>query len=469
MITFSAEFPLAKTKDVSDVLALARQWVLGSPFTKLSEENIRADTSSGEEYLFSSGPEQVVLAHVEQEKYRIGGFRYTRVEDDKIEWVTTIVATKEEENLLMSLQISCEALNTITRLPKPNKPYFIKQVLEHVGGGVDGEIPVTDRAFFLTDKESAVAAELISGRGGNTLPLVYVSARYDGTYAVSPTELAKWVAGLAHVVVEPSRSFSARLKNLVDARNVYGGSIGVYWPASYARKAYFLSDATPDPKHLQMLIARDIRTALANRRQTSRCTWLHLKEVLSREHLERVKKSGSSETQEFIDAFDAELKAKDERLVEANREIARLNAELSRHGGRETQAAGELIVLGNEQDFFPGEIKDIAIAALENYAGSSLAGTRRSHVLDDLLQHNKKSGTQDAIDSELKAIFRSYVEMDAKTRGRLTKLGFDITEEGKHYKAVFQGDGRYTFIISKTSSDHRAGKNLASDIIKTLL
>jgi hypothetical protein len=58
--------------------------------------------------------------------------------------------------------------------------------------------------------------------------------------------------------------------------------------------------------------------------------------------------------------------------------------------------------------------------------------------------------------------------MDAKTRSALAKLGFDISEDGKHYKAVFQGDGRYTFSISKTSSDHRAGKNTASDINKKL-
>jgi hypothetical protein len=54
--------------------------------------------------------------------------------------------------------------------------------------------------------------------------------------------------------------------------------------------------------------------------------------------------------------------------------------------------------------------------------------------------------------------------MDAKTRNALGRLGFDLTDDGKHYKAVFQGDGRYTFSFSKTSSDHRTGKNLASDI-----
>jgi hypothetical protein len=85
-----------------------------------------------------------------------------------------------------------------------------------------------------------------------------------------------------------------------------------------------------------------------------------------------------------------------------------------------------------------------------------------------LLLHNKASGTAATFEEEIKSIFKSYTDMDAKTRTALAKLGFDVSEDGKHYKAVFQGDGRYTFSISKTSSDHRAGKNLASDISNKL-
>ena len=54
--------------------------------------------------------------------------------------------------------------------------------------------------------------------------------------------------------------------------------------------------------------------------------------------------------------------------------------------------------------------------------------------------------------------------MDNKTRSALTRLGFDLSEDGKHYKAVFHGDPRYMFTLPKTSSDHRAGLNIFSDI-----
>ncbi|OYX11331.1 MAG: hypothetical protein B7Y20_10560 [Acidovorax sp. 16-64-162] len=59
--------------------------------------------------------------------------------------------------------------------------------------------------------------------------------------------------------------------------------------------------------------------------------------------------------------------------------------------------------------------------------------------------------------------------MEAKVRSALQDMGFEISEEGKHYKIVFQGDERYTFTMPKSGSDHRGGLNLAGDISRLLL
>ncbi|WJW75560.1 hypothetical protein QVG61_00265 [Thiohalobacter sp. IOR34] len=58
--------------------------------------------------------------------------------------------------------------------------------------------------------------------------------------------------------------------------------------------------------------------------------------------------------------------------------------------------------------------------------------------------------------------------MTNDVRRFLEELGFEISGDGKHYKAIFMGDNRYTVSIPKTSSDHRAGMNLASEIINML-
>ena len=69
---------------------------------------------------------------------------------------------------------------------------------------------------------------------------------------------------------------------------------------------------------------------------------------------------------------------------------------------------------------------------------------------------------------QIKSAFATSGDLNPTARRLLEDLGFSITEDGRHYKAVFQGDGRYSFTIAKTSSDHRAGRNLASQINRTL-
>jgi len=49
--------------------------------------------------------------------------------------------------------------------------------------------------------------------------------------------------------------------------------------------------------------------------------------------------------------------------------------------------------------------------------------------------------------------------MSSKLRQALKELGFEIAEDGKHYKITYYGDGRYQTIYAKTPSDFRSGKN----------
>ena len=58
--------------------------------------------------------------------------------------------------------------------------------------------------------------------------------------------------------------------------------------------------------------------------------------------------------------------------------------------------------------------------------------------------------------------------MEARTRRGLEEMGFSISDDGKHYKLVFQGDDRYTFTLAKSGSDHRGGLNAAGDIARLL-
>jgi hypothetical protein len=466
MANFSTEFPIDPKNTVEDVVLLACKWIVGSPHTKIQESNFQ-EIPHNSERTVALGGEQVSLAHALTKDSEIGGMRYVQAANG-LQWTTSIVTLKTADKHLLSLQVICEAINTAAGLPPPKKPYFIRQALSELGGGPDGEIPVTDRPFRLGENEATVAAALILGTARNTLPIVYVSAGFREGHLVNPEDLAKLVSGMAHVVVEPSRAFSFEVKGLTEATNVFGGTVGVYWPNSHARSAYFLDDVTPNPRELQLQVAKDIRIALSNRRQLTLCTWTNLKEAVARNRFEQLKSVGSIELEDYVKAFDAELAAKQALVSEGEDEIARLTAEIRRLSAATHSSATGLIQRGNEQDLYQHEIVDIIIDALTDASRVARDGSRRQHVLQDLIKANLASGARQAIQEEIKTLFKTYQGMDTKTRNALARMGFDLTEEGKHYKAVYQGDGRYTFSLSKTSSDHRSGKNLASDINNAL-
>ncbi len=329
---------------------------------------------------------------------------------------------------------------------------------------MDGEIPVSDKPIRLAEGEAGVAAALIKGLAKNKLPIVYVSCGFDGMLLVDPSELARYVSGMAHVIVEPSREFSYQVKNLTTSKNAFGGTVGVYWPESDAKKSYFVDDGKVDKRTMQLEIAKDIRLALANRRLRSTCTWGHLQETISRNRYELLKSQGSTELQEYVDVFEAEQAAKDEKLIEAEQEISRLHSEIRRLSASVDSCSAGFISAGEEQDLYTNEIREIVIAALREAYRLSREGSRRQHVLADLLAKNKTLNGSEKNQEEIKNLFRAYRDMDSSTRTALNRLGFSLSEEGKHYKLVFQGDGRYTVTLPKTSSDHRAGKNIASDI-----
>lgn len=463
---FSTEFPIDSTRSVEDVVRLACEWISGSPHTNIKKCDLD-ELPTDAERTVSAESELVTLAISRGQDSTVGGLRYIRTENG-LEWTTSIVSLKTDDRHLLSLQVSCEALSTAVRLPSPKKPYFIRQVLTKIGGGMDGEIPVTDKPFRLSDGEAGIAAALISGFAKNKLPIIYISAGFDGNLLVNPDELAQFVSGMAHVVVEPNREFSYNLKTLTNARNAFGGTVGVYWPESDARKSYFIDEDTPNQRAIQLEIAKDIRLALANRRLRSTCTWAHLQETISRKRFEWLKSQGSTAIEEYITAFDAEQAAKDGKLIEAEQEISRLHAEIRRLASAHQSSATGLITPGKEQDLYAHEIRDMIIATIEEALRTTHENSRRQHVLTDLLAANQPAGHGEMLENEIKSLFKTYRDMDTPTRNALLRLGFSISEDGKHYKLVFQGDRRYTFTLPKTSSDHRAGKNIASDINNAL-
>ena len=66
----------------------------------------------------------------------------------------------------------------------------------------------------------------------------------------------------------------------------------------------------------------------------------------------------------------------------------------------------------------------------------------------------------------IKRLLRNYNGMNGRLRQDLIDLGFEITDEGKHYKITYFGDGRYQTTFARTPSDGRSGKNNALVVVR---
>lgn len=468
MLVWATEFPVANGKTSNDLLPLLIEWLVKSPHSEWTEAHFEAEVVLGEVTKYEAGGQTVLLAKVDTDHQRWTGLHQSWIENGEREWTTEIVGFEKDDSLWVSVRLDCNLLLPGLRLPSPKKPFIVKLLLQTLGGGYDAILPVSDAPIILQEDEVDLAAGLMIGTTRNQLPVVYVSAERAGHYAVDPEKLAKWLAGMAHVVVEPSRHFSFALARHVSRSNAYGGAVSVYWPNGIGHQARFIPARFDSAETMEREIAATVRTALTHIRPRSEATWGYLREAISRGRIEALKAAGSTEVEEYIRAFDVDTAVKQERLEGAEREIGRLRGEIRRFEAAVGQASEGILTNGREQEFYPGEARDAVLQALRAGRGSLAPNSRWVHLVDDILSVNPKTDFQETASAELKESLSKTKKFGAEQRKTLEALGFDVDESGKHVKAVYHRDDRYIFALGKTNSDHRAGKNMASTIIRKI-
>lgn len=121
-----------------------------------------------------------------------------------------------------------------------------------------------------------------------------------------------------------------------------------------------------------------------------------------------------------------------------------------------------VLVMGDEEDLYPGKIKELVLSVLADEIERRVAkSSRRSEIFSDLIKKNDYQGFYRKKKAEIQRILKNYTIMDAKTRKALQNFGFRIEEDGKHYRLTYFGDDRHNTTVAKTPSDARAGKNIA--------
>ena len=463
MLTFKTQFPIAAATGMPEFMDCCRTWIVKSPHTTLATE-IPGGTREGR---FGDEHESANFGFFESKTTSSGGVRYEKTDNDEIRWVTDVVGHKSENSFWVSVQLSVDSELPVERLEQGKRPYIVKLLMENFASGHDGSLPVTDHPIFLSSTDTDLAEKIICADTGSVMPVVYVSRNYEEELILEPNLLAKWLSGMAHVVVEPSRKFSSQIMRQVYGENVYGGAVAIYWPDGIGKWIY-LPSKWNSPSSLQAAIAKKVRLSLLYQRLRRECTWSYVQEMMSRQKLEALRASGSENIDEYIEHFDKELLAKDE-------EIQRLESELvrARYSKREMRTSGSngensISLETSEADLYQGEQIGLIVDALKAAASSAELHSRRRNILETLVENNENPGDRDDILHRMKELLRQYTSLTAPVRAELETLGFVIYEDGKHYKLLFQDDTRYPFVLPKTGSDWRGGLNAFSDLKKRL-
>lgn len=125
-----------------------------------------------------------------------------------------------------------------------------------------------------------------------------------------------------------------------------------------------------------------------------------------------------------------------------------------------------LLFMGNEDEFYQGEIKDFVLSAVQKELDRTEVRTRRYDVLLDVIKSNDYDRVNEQKAETIKKLLKNYSGMTPKIKRELEKIGF-VFDPSDHQKVKYYGDDRYTVIYASTPSDRgHGGKNNAAITVK---
>ena len=476
MLLFSTVLPIKDTMTKDDFIQLAIEWNQGSPHP----ENIIPDINWNGERNIRYGTDDLWLAIEEYRNKNIIAIRYEKTEADGVVWDTDYVMNFDEMKLAVRLDRSfLESALTVD--PKFSTPHFISLLIEHDYIEDDGDLSVSNRPVTIEDKDIELLAKVINGESKYRLPVVYVSKTFYGEVPVNIKWMSSRLKGIAHVLVQKGGWQNSEIRQLCDSKNEYYGAIGIYYPNQAMGHRRFLYRAYDGSDNILMeKVIRSVINYSNSQMLNMLYTWTGVNNALLRDRYssqkeERLaaefeKAKAVNEADQLIESVDEELR----RLQQQVEQLTKANDALTYEnlGLKAKLDASEdipILFLGDEDEFFQGEIREMILDALSEKLKSIPSRTRRHDVLNDIIQKNNYEGVFDKKAAEVKATLRDYRNMSGTTKQFLTDLGFVITEDGKHCRLTYFGDGRYKTTVAKTGSDHREGKNIAATIIKNML
>lgn len=502
MLLFSTVLPIKETMNKAAFVQLVIDWNNESsrPGNKIP------DVSWNGELPVKYGDENLWLDIQEYRNQNIIAVRYEKKAEDGMVWDTDYVMNFKE--MKMSVRLERSYLEgAFSTDPAFSTPHFITYLINNDYIVGDGALPVLRDPIMITAENIELAADVINGKAEYRLPVVYVSRTFYDEDPVEIGWLASRLKGVAHVLVQESNTTNAALRDMCDSKNEYYGAIGIYYPnKNLGHRRFVYRDYEGSGKVLLDKVIRAVMEYCNEKMVDSLYTWQGVSNALLRDRLasrtEELKKAETNirmtKYESFVLKIDLEKKheaeiekARAEAMADAEdlinsaaeemaelqqrvEELTRANEALTwENQGIRARLQGSdstpIMYLGEEEEFFPDEIKAILLDALELSLPNYDQQLRRKDVIESIIKENDCPRQAEERAEKLKNAFKGYKKMSGSLKRLLQDMGFTITEEGKHYKLTYYGDPRYWTTIAKTGSDGHDGMNAALTIIREML
>ncbi len=395
--------------------------------------------------------------------------------DGKIIWTNDFVLTYKEGRRILAVQLYNEAEDMSVKLPKNfNRPRLLKKIIANDFGAEDNGLAINGKPLYIDEMNIQIIENVILKRNKYMMPVVYIASNFfENKFEVDFNELAKDLAGVAHVLVETSRQVAKKLKEVTDGRNPYNGAVQIFY--SHDGSQRILPDYYDNKNKFRNEIAYSVFSKLILGKIDDEFSWTKIR------YNNLLKKSRDSME---IEAICDELLAEKDSIIKQNNqrinELEELN-NLFRNKllvyenrlKKDNSISDQIVALNiQEVDLYENEIKDVLLKTIESVLHNmdmdlNQMESRKYHILKSIKLQNHVTNVAEDIVEELKSILNKDGSFNSAKRKRLIDLGFEI-KEGKHYKLTYKGDDRYMITLAKTSSDYRSNMNMVSKATKKI-
>lgn len=471
MIIFSTMFYVTKKLTKEKLIELAVEWINKSPHYEFG------NISWNGEDVYEEKRERQNFSIIQSNDAKILAIRLENIDNDNVLWTNDFVYEERSANNMLLVRLARDAVDKESVVTRAyNRPRLMKTILRLGYGAEDNNLLISDQEIIITQQNMNLAEDIICGRTKYLLPIVYVTKRFiDNATILDTKELAKDLAGTAHVIVEENTEITATLKNRTNGTNPFNGAVHIYFTDKIGTR--IVPDEFIESNAFRFKIVNSVCRRLSLVKVDDKYTWGSIR---YQKLLEKYRDNQQASL-ELENACEEILKLKEKehaQLVEdMETELNELRSKVQSYEyafqNRKKEQIGNIVLNCSEEEFFEGEIKDMIIKMLQNEkkkmdTDPNQKGWRRYHVLEALLKGNEIIGKGKELDTELKDILSRIDRVTAKDRKRLNELGF-VSRENKHNKLYFHNDDRYLITLGKTPSDSCAALNAASTAINTIV